>query len=81
MPDTDNGRVTLAVVQNEIKHTRGDIQSLRRDIEAWQEKQNHDHEELEHVKSCIEIIKWAGTTMAGIVIALTIAAIKQWLGL
>ena len=81
MPDSDNGRVTLAVVQNEVKHTREDIQSLRRDIEAWQEKQNHDHEELEKVKACIEIIKWAGTTMAGIVIALTIAAVKQWLGL
>jgi hypothetical protein len=27
-----NGRVTLAVVQNEVHHVRQDIQALRRDI-------------------------------------------------
>lgn len=32
MPDSDDGRVTLAVVQNEIRHLRGDVERMHRDL-------------------------------------------------
>lgn len=31
-PDTDNGRVTLAIVQNDVKHLSDQVQSLRDEI-------------------------------------------------
>ena len=32
MPDSDNGRVSLAIVQNEITHLRGDVERMHRDL-------------------------------------------------
>jgi len=34
MPDTDNGRITLAVLGNELIHVKDEVQSLRVAIQA-----------------------------------------------
>jgi hypothetical protein len=67
-----NNRVTLAVVQNEVRHTREDIQQLRQDIVGWRD----DHEErirsLEK-KSIVRVITefiTAGVAAVGVVLGL-----------
>lgn len=52
MPDSDNGRVTMAILQNEIRHLSEEVKRLRQDlcgkIEAYEERArsvHQDHEE------------------------------------
>ena len=48
MPESDDGRITLAVVKNEISHLRNDVERMHRDL--CSKIQNVDQRMMDEIK-------------------------------
>ena len=50
-PDTQNGRVTMAVLAQKIDHLAEEVAELKGELKRRQERQDADHDELTLLKS------------------------------
>ena len=66
--------MTLAVLAVKLDH-------ITEQLEKLATRSEEDHQDLESVKTTIQILKWSGGVLTTIVVALAIAAIKQALGI
>lgn len=90
MPDTDNGRVTLAVVSEQIAQMQKTLEEIRRTVNSDHDclismtaHQKDTDKKLEEHEEDIEILKKTGNTWNGVNTALAIAGstLAAWLGL
>lgn len=73
-PDSTNGRITLAVLAVKLDYL---IQQVTQICER-SEKQD---ERIDKLERQAQAVQWIGGFAGAVLIAVAIAAIKQWLGL
>ena len=90
--DNDNGRVTLAVLQNDLMHLVAQIEFLRGDFQAfcsrmaqWQDKTEVTAQSreirIDRLENRVKLVFWVLGVVSTVVVALVIAGLKAALGI